>query len=142
MKYSLLLVAILCGAVCCFAQSGAVPPGRDSYITFRESESVAVFPGGTSGWQQFLLQNIRFDKILPLVPKTGLRWQETAVVQFIVEKDGSVSAIKVVNEVPEAVANEAARIIAHSPKWIPATQNGKKVRAYKKQPITFVVEPQ
>ena len=142
MKNCLLLISFLFGALCCFAQPSANNSSRDSYITFKETETGAVFPGGIPGWQQFLVQNIRFEKILPLVPKTGLKWQETAVVQFIVEKDGSVSEIKVVNEVPQAVATEAIRIISNSPKWIPATQNGKKVRAYKKQPIMFVVEPQ
>jgi periplasmic protein TonB len=142
MKNCLLLLTILSGSICCFAQPS--PPKdstRESYITFRATETEAAFPGGRPGWQQFLVQNIRFDKILPLVPKTGIRWEQTAVVQFIVEKDGSVSELKVVNEVSEAVAKEAIRIISNSPKWVPATQNGKKVRAYKKQPIMFVVEP-
>lgn len=142
MKNCLLLIPLLFCVMCGLAQPSTSTTTRDSYITFKETETEAAFPGGAPGWQQFLVQNIRFDKILPLVPRTGLKWQETAVVQFIVEKDGSVSQIKVVNEVSEAVASEAIRIISHSPKWIPATQNGKKVRAYKKQPIMFVVEPQ
>src|SRR5688572_19807577 len=85
MKNCLLLISFLSVATCGLAQSGANNSGRDSYITFRETETDAVFPGGVPGWQQFLVQNIRFDKILPQVPKTGLKWQETAVVQFIVE---------------------------------------------------------
>jgi protein TonB len=142
MKNCLLLISFLWTTSCLAQPSPQKDTTRESYITFRATESEALFPGGASGWQHFLVQHIRFDKIMPTVPKTGKRWEQTAVLQFIVEKDGSVSEIKVVNEVPEAVASEAIRIISLSPRWIAATQNGKKVRAYKKQPITFVVEPQ
>ena len=137
---NLLLVVLSCSLTCICLGQASRDTTRESYITFRSVENEANFPGGFAGWQQFLLQNIRFDKIMPIVPRTGKQWEETAMVQFIVEKDGSVSDIKVVNQVSEPVEKEAIRIISVSPKWLPAMQHGKKVRAYKKQPITFVVE--
>ena len=141
MKNLFLLLLLCCAGTTTIAQtSQKKDSARESYITFQSVAYEAQFPGGLSAWQQYLLQNIRFDKIMPLVPKNVKHWEETAVLQFIVEKDGSIHQIKVINPVSKAVEDEAIRIVSVSPKWQPAMQNGKKVRAWKKQPITFVVQ--
>lgn len=140
MKNLFLLLLLCCAGTTIAQTSQKNDTARASYIMFQSVAYEAQFPGGLSAWQQYLIQNIRFDKIIPLVPKNGNRWEETAVLQFIVEKDGSINEIKVVNPVSKAVREEAIRIISVSPKWHSAMQNGKKVRARKKQPITFVVQ--
>lgn len=67
--------------------------------------------------------------------------QGTILMQFIVEKDGSLSDIKAIKSVPggENLEKEAARVIALMPKWIPGEQDGHKVRVYKNVPFYFVL---
>jgi len=55
-------------------------------------------------------------------------------LQFIVDKDGSISNLQVVSGDP-ILAEAALKAMADSPKWKPAIQNGKLVKSYKKQPI-------
>jgi protein TonB len=61
------------------------------------------------------------------------------VVQFIVDKDGNVSEVKALTSHGYGMEEEAVRVIKRGPKWTPAIQNGRQVKAYRKQPITFVV---
>ena len=63
----------------------------------------------------------------------------TVVVRFIVAKDGSVSDITPETSVGYGMEGEAVRAIKKAPKWTPAQQNGNIVKAYRRQPITFVV---
>jgi protein TonB len=97
----------------------------DSVQIFEQVEVEAQFPGGLPAWRTYLMQNMRMDKIAAAVPRKQKHWEQQAIVQFIVGKDGSISGIKVINSV--------------SPQWEPAMQNGRPVKAYRKQPITFVV---
>ncbi len=59
----------------------------------------------------------------------------TVVVQFNVGKDGSVSNMEAISGDP--LLMEAVRIVKSSPDWIPARGEGKPLKSYKKQPITF-----
>ncbi len=62
------------------------------------------------------------------------------MLQYIVHKDGSVSDIVALNYKDSKTAQHCIDLIKNGPKWEPAIQNGKPVNAYKKQPITFVIE--
>lgn len=142
---TLLLLFCLAAATTGFAQADTtvevtIGTLKDTGHVFVKVENEAQFVGGLPGWQQYLVQNIRMEGVMKAAPKRSKHWQQTAVVQFIVCKDGSLCEIKVVNKVHPEVAKEARRIIATSPNWEPATQNGRTVNAYRKQPITFVVE--
>ena len=61
------------------------------------------------------------------------------MVQFIVDKDGTVSDVKSGDYPNSKTAQQCINLIQNGPKWIPAKQNNKTVKAYKKQPVTFVV---
>ena len=74
------------------------------------------------------------------IPKRTKHFEQTAIVQFIVCKDGSICEVKVINNVLPSIKKEAERVIQKSGTWLPAQQNGKTVKAYRKQPITFVVD--
>ena len=60
-------------------------------------------------------------------------------MQFIVDKEGAVSDVEAISG-PNELRAEAIRVIKKSGKWEPAVQNGRKVKSYKKQPITFRLE--
>lgn len=64
-------------------------------------------------------------------------FSERVVCQFIVEKDGSITHVKVIRGVCPEYDNESIRILQNMPKWVPGEQNGKKVRVRYTLPINF-----
>jgi len=107
----------------------SLPPKTDSALVKVEFES--TFPGGDAGWIRYLTSSLVYP------PKAVRKKVEgTVVVQFIVGKDGSLSDIQAISG-PELLWEAAEKVIKESPNWKPALQNGKKVKSYKKQPITF-----
>ncbi len=101
--------------------------------TFTKVEVDPVFPGS---WSNYLKKNLRASVPVDSGAKAGTY---PVVVQFIVDKDGSISDIKALTKHGFGMEEEVMRIIKISPPWLPAGQNGHKVRAYKKQTVTFVV---
>ena len=61
------------------------------------------------------------------------------MVQFVVDKEGRVTDIKPLTKFGFGMEEEVIRILKKSPPWIPAIQFGRSVKAYRKQPVTFVV---
>ncbi|HRN48332.1 MAG TPA: energy transducer TonB [Niabella sp.] len=62
------------------------------------------------------------------------------IVQFIVDKEGDVSDVKPLTHVGHGMEQEAVRVIKNSGRWKPAIQNGREVKAYRRQPITFQIQ--
>jgi len=58
-------------------------------------------------------------------------------VQFVVEKDGSISNVKIAKSVELSIDREAARLVKNMPRWIPGMQNGTPVRVKYTVPVTF-----
>lgn len=103
--------------------------------TFTKVEIESAYPGGAGAWQRYLNKNLRYPDEAQVNEIQG-----TVVVQFIVDKDGNVSDVQAIGG-PEqgGLREEAVRVIKKSGKWIPAVQNGRQVKSYKKQPIVFRV---
>ena len=129
---------------------------------FEVVEEPAQYPGGQAALMQYLAQNIRYPKISA---ENGV--QGRVLVQFVVEKDGSLSNFAIVkksgdtitknaqsgitvnalgsateeSKVPQeafdALNAEAVRVLREMPKWIPAKQRGQEVRMRYTLPITF-----
>jgi protein TonB len=93
----------------------------------------ASFPGGIAAWARFMNKNLRYPEEAMSQGIGG-----TVVVQFVVDLDGNVSDVKAISG-PETggMREEAERVIRKSGKWVPAVQNGRHVKAYRKQPVTF-----
>jgi protein TonB len=102
--------------------------------TFTKVEIESEYPGGASAWQRYLNKNLRY-------PQDAIdnEIQGTVVVQFIVDKAGAVSDVEAISG-PNELRAEAVRVIKKSGTWTPAVQNGRQVKSYKKQPITFRLE--
>jgi len=135
MKFTCLLLFVCIACSCCCAQTASpnhLTHSSDSVLTNVEIES--TFPGGVTGWTKFLQENLVY-------PKKALRKniQGTVIAQFIVDKDGTVSDIEAIDG-PELLREAAVDIIRKSPNWRPAQQHGRKVKSYKKQPITFKIQ--
>jgi periplasmic protein TonB len=65
--------------------------------------------------------------------------QGRVFVQFVIEKDGSISNVKVLRSVDPELDKEAIRVIEASPKWTPGKQQGRPVRVFFTFPITFMI---
>ncbi len=87
------------------------------------------FPGGLQKFYQFVGNNYRAPE------EEGLKGR--VHVTFVVEKDGSLTDIKVIRDIGYGTGAEAIRVLKKSPKWIPGEQNGKKVRVRYSLPITI-----
>lgn len=83
-------------------------------------EQKPEFPGGINKFYNFIKNNYQAPE------EPGLKGQ--VFVSFVVEKDGSLTDIKVVRDIGYGTGKEAERVLRKSPKWTPAEQNGKKVR--------------
>ena len=101
---------------------------------FRKVEVESEFPGGTVAWNRFISQTLVY-------PSKAFRKkiEGTVVVQFIIEKDGRLSDIEIIDG-PKELSQAVLDMMKQSPNWRPAWQGGKKVRSYKKQPIHFKLE--
>jgi periplasmic protein TonB len=117
---------------------------KDKNIIFSKVEVEASFPGGDEGWRQYLMKTLHPERIVDLVkfPRGKKTFKQTVIVKFIVIRDGTLAEVSAENydQIDPYCAAEAIRVIKVSPKWIPAYQNGRKVSAYRRQPITFVFE--
>lgn len=68
--------------------------------------------------------------------------QYTVNVRFLVEKDGSVTDVQSLNDPGFGLGKGAVDVVKKGPKWDPGIQNGRPVRSYHTQPITFVISEQ
>lgn len=91
------------------------------------------FPEGNGALLHWLSQKIHYPSGCACV-------QGRVVISFFVEPDGSLSEIELVREVDPTLDEEALRVVKAMPKWIPAKQNNKPIRAKMTMPIEFRLE--
>ncbi len=87
------------------------------------------FPGGMDKFYAFVGKNFNVPE------EEGISGK--VFVSFTVEKDGSLTDIKVLRDIGFGTANEALRVLKKCPRWAPGEQNGKKVRCTYSLPITI-----
>ena len=102
------------------------------FIILRE----AAFPGGKEAWVNFLGSNLQTK--VPL-KKGAPKGTYQVVVQFVVDTKGAVTNVKATTNHGYGMEEEAMRVIRKSPRWEPMILMGKTEKAYRRQPITFVV---
>ena len=95
-------------------------------------EQMPSFPGGQSALLQYLSSNIKYPVV---AEENGV--QGRVIVTFVVEKDGSITDVRVVKSVDPSLDKEAQRVVKSMPKWIPGKQNGSAVRVKYTVPVTF-----
>jgi TonB family protein len=95
-------------------------------------EEMPSYPGGENARNRFLAENIFY-------PKTATNYgiQGTVYVQFILDRNGSVTEAKISRGIGGGCDEEALRVVNMMPKWIPGRQNGKTVRVMFIMPIYF-----
>lgn len=94
-----------------------------------------TFPGGQSALLQWLGQTVHYPA---MAEEQGI--QGRVVVSLVIEKDGSISNIKVARGVDPLLDKEAVRVVKSMPRWTPGRLNGQAVRVKYNVPITFSVQ--
>lgn len=99
----------------------------------------ATFIGGEQEWRDFLRENVNPNVLAENNASDG---KYTVIIKFIVNPDGTLEDIKAENDPGYGMVKEAIRVIKASKKWQPAIKYGKYERAYRRQPVTFLIEGQ
>lgn len=95
-------------------------------------EQMPSFPGGPSALMEWLSNNVKYPVV---AQENGV--QGRVVVSFVVERDGSITDVKVVRGVDPSLDREASRVVRAMPRWIPGKQNGSAVRVKYNVPVAF-----
>ncbi|GAP42085.1 protein containing TonB family C-terminal domain [Lentimicrobium saccharophilum] len=101
---------------------------------FMVVEDAPSFPGGDEARIRFLQQNIKYPQ---MARESSI--QGTVYVTFVVERDGSVTDVRVLRGIGGGCDEEAIRVIKAMPKWNPGKQRGKPVRVQFNMPIKFTL---
>lgn len=123
-----------------FAFYGQNPPPKSEEIFVNSGisefpDEEAHFPGGSEAMMKYVIKNI-------IYPKSEIEKgiEGKVMVSFIVEKDGSLSNVKALNSISEALDKEAIRVVESMPKWKPAIYKNEAVRSQMTLPINFSLE--
>lgn len=126
MKTLILMGMILLGG---FVINASAQTSTNQDEVVERPEQLAQFNGDL---YQYLAKQIRYPKADKKNKVEG-----RVILQFVVEKDGSISSITVLKSASETLAAEAIRVVSNMPKWMPAKNNGVAVRSRFVLPIAF-----
>jgi protein TonB len=107
-------------------------PKEEETKVFDVVEQMPQFPGGPQALFEYLSKNIKYPVV---AEENGI--QGRVIVTFVVERDGSITDVKVAKSVDPSLDKEAMRVVKSMPHWIPGKQNGAAVRVKYTVPVTF-----
>ena len=102
---------------------------------FMVVEEMPEYPGGLNACMQFIARNIKYPVLASEAKVEG-----RVIVQFVVDKDGSIVEQRVARSVEPSLDAEALRVVSMMPKWKPGKQKGQNVRVQFAMPVTFRLE--
>ena len=108
------------------------PKPEVSNKVFDVVEEMPSFPGGQAALMSFLSSNIKYPVV---AQENGV--QGRVIVGFVVERDGSITDVKVMRSVDPSLDREAQRVVKSMPRWKPGKQNGSAVRVKYTVPVVF-----
>ncbi len=139
MKKSMIIAiaaaVLTAGTTVCHAQTSQSQQTEQKQEPVYEQDKVeqkAEFTGGMMKQIEFMMQNLKYPKE---AEKDGV--SGTVRVYFIVEKDGTLTDVKVPDSVHKALDAEGIRLVKAMPKWTPAQLKGKAVRSKMMLAIPF-----
>ena len=95
-------------------------------------EKQPEYPGGIEEFYKLVGMNFKMPADV-----SKLKLNDKAIIEFMVETDGSLSEFKIVKDLGYGIGDEAIRVIKLSPKWIPGSIDGKPARVLYRMPITI-----
>ena len=137
-RIAIFLSVVLTSISAIASNRGAYSLARDSVggdIIFVDYEQQPQFPGGETALLKYLQDNIKYP---PKALKDSI--QGRVLVQFVVDKAGSVGEVKVVRSVNKDLDDEAVRLIKTLPKFYPGRQNGQAIAVWYTVPVTFKLQ--
>lgn len=108
------------------------PKHEEENKVFDIVEQQPLFPGGPAALMKYLSDNTKYPVV---AQENGVQGRVT--VQFVVEKDGSISDVHVLRGVDPSLDKEAVRVVKSMPRWTPGKQNGITVRVNYRVPVLF-----
>lgn len=108
------------------------PKHEEENKVFDIVEQQPLFPGGPAALMKYLSENTKYPNV---AQENGVQGRVT--VQFVVEKDGSISDVHVLRGVDPSLDKEAVRVVKSMPRWTPGKQNGITVRVNYRVPVLF-----
>ena len=127
MKY-LIVIAIIFFATNVYGQTGT--PGEPTVYAIVEQ-----MPAPGYNIAQYLSKNLHY----PALAKKN-KIQGRVIVKYVVNEDGSLSDFTVLKGIGSGCDEEALRVLKNMPAWKPGKKNGKTVKVYYTQPITFKLD--
>ncbi|MDI9312300.1 MAG: energy transducer TonB [Limnohabitans sp.] len=109
------------------AQATFTVASKSLALDYNIVETRPMFPGGNDEFVKFISKNFHTPEVEGL---SGV-----LKVTFVVEANGAITDIKVINDLGSGTGEEAKRMLQQSPKWIPGEQNGEPVRVLYTLPI-------
>lgn len=97
-------------------------------------EEMPKYKGGENRLISYLFYNLKYPTEAKNNKISGI-----VIINFIIEKDGSLSNVKILRDIGGGCGEEAARVVRAMPKWIPGKQNGKPIRVSFNLPIKFTL---
>lgn len=139
MKKSMIIAiaaaVLTAGTTVCHSQTSQSQQTEQKQEPVYEQDKVeqkAEFTGGMMKQIEFMMQNLKYPKEAEKDGASG-----TVRVHFIVEKDGTLTDVKVPDSVHPALDAEGIRLVKSMPKWTPAKVKGKAVRSKMILPVQF-----
>ena len=118
-----------------YASDAKLEDEDEVFISVGGIEDTPIFPGGDKAMYEFLAKNLKY----PQAAKDS-NIQGTVYVQFVVEKDGSVTNVKIMNDIGGGCGEEALRVVKMMPNWEFGEKRVRKTRTELNLPITFSLE--
>ena len=91
----------------------------------------------TRHWRDYLNQNLQLDS---LAQDTIPEGTYSITATYIIGRNGCIDEVKILNDPGFGLGKKVAEVISKYEQWIPAERNGRRVKAYRRQTITFIVE--
>ncbi len=135
MKRAMIVPLFLVCYSSCFAQKDSLQVQEDDHVIFEPVEIEARWLGGVNAWKKFIAENLRYPKKAKkqFLPGTV----HTIKATFIVNIDSSITNIEITDDPGYGFGKEIRRLILSGGKWKPAMQNGRVVKAYKRELFVF-----
>lgn len=146
MKYSFVIVVVLFYfSSPALSQTGSFPKNsKPEKMQSQKSDSFFCGPiekdpeVDTNHWQTYLARNLKLDSLETDTIPAGIY---NIVVLFVIDKEGCITIVNIPNDPGYGLGDKVIRVMSsYTERWIPAERNGRKVKAFRKQVVTFIIE--
>ena len=114
--------------------NGGTAAASDEPVGMELLEKYPEFPGGQNAFYKYIGRNLRYPMVAREQEISG-----RVIVRFIIERNGSLSDIRIIRGIGGGCDEEAIRVLKNSPAWTSGMQNGQKVRVAYTMPISFLL---